>query len=145
MNSIPAIKSALKASGRRITSKREVILDLLRKIPGHPDAETLFLEAKKIDPRIGLSTVYRTLALLKKEGFIEEHRLGQSHGHFEASRRAAHVHFSCLACGQVIECENPLVNRLKTEIKRTLNADLKEFHVYAGGFCRSCRPTGGRP
>ncbi len=50
MNSIPAIKSALKASGRRITSKREVILDLLRKIPGHPDAETLFLEAKKSIP-----------------------------------------------------------------------------------------------
>ena len=67
------------------------------------------------------------------------------HGHFEGVSPGAHVHFSCLACGQVIECENPLVNRLKTEIKRTLNADLKEFHVYAGGFCRSCRPTGGRP
>jgi len=133
------IKNALKSSGRRATPKRLLILDLLGKIPGHPDAETLFLRARNIDPHISLATVYRTLALLKKEGIVEGHRLGESHAHYEAAGDFPHVHFTCLKCGRVIEFKNPLLGRLKSELRRKLKADVREFHAHARGFCARCR------
>ncbi|MBN1938728.1 MAG: transcriptional repressor [Candidatus Aminicenantes bacterium] len=139
------IAESLRQSGRRATQKRSLILDLLQKDPGHPDAGSLFLKARETDPKISLATVYRTLALLKKSGIIEEHRLGESHGHFEPVTKAAHVHFTCAACGRVIEFSHPLLDRLKAEMKRKMNVDLREFHITAGGLCSRCRKTGARP
>lgn len=134
----------LRDSGRRVTAKRALILDLLRTDPGHPDAGALFLKARKIDPKISLATVYRTLDLLKKTGLVEEHRLGESHGHFEAVRKSVHSHFTCSACGRVIEFSHPLLDRLKAEIKKKMSVDLKEFHVNTSGVCDRCRKTRGR-
>jgi Fur family ferric uptake transcriptional regulator len=139
------IAESLRNSGHRPTQKRSLILDLLKKGPGHPDAGALFLKAREIDPKISLATVYRTLALLKRTGIVEEHRLGESHGHFEPVSKTAHVHFTCSVCGRVIEFSHPLIDRLKNEMKRKMSVDLREFHVNACGVCGRCRKTGDRP
>jgi len=141
-NSIHVLKDALKDSGRRVTHKRGLILDLLRETPGHPDAETLLIKAKKRDPRISLATIYRTLALLKKTGFVEEHRLGETHAHYEAVGETPHFHFTCRKCGRVIEFESGLLDRLKLELKRKHRVDLREIHIHASGFCAHCREKG---
>jgi len=133
------LKDALKPIGRRATHKRALLLDLLRRIPGHPDAETLFIEAKKLDPRISLATVYRTLALLKKTGVIEEHLLGESHAHFEAVSPTPHFHFTCLKCGRVIEFRTALLDRLISELKQKNRVELQEIQIDARGLCARCR------
>jgi len=58
--------------GQRVTSQRRLLLDLIRQSEGHLDADELYRLAKEREPRISLSTVYRTLRLFKELGLVEE-------------------------------------------------------------------------
>ena len=73
------LRDTFRATGRRLTSQRRLILGVLEESDVHLDAETLFVRAKTRDPDISLATVYRTLAVLKEMGLVEEHSLGEEH------------------------------------------------------------------
>lgn len=139
MSTSRILTEALRGSGRRATRQRSLVFDLVRRIPGHPDAKTLFIKAKARDPHISLATVYRTLALLKRTGFVEEDRLGESHAHFEAAGEIPHFHFTCLKCGRIIEFETTVLDRLKSALEKDHNADIRKIHISASGYCAGCR------
>jgi len=67
----------IRSSGYRVTRQRQLVLEILDKNQGHLDAEALFMKAKTKDMNIGIATIYRTLALLKKIGVVKEEFLGQ--------------------------------------------------------------------
>jgi Fur family ferric uptake transcriptional regulator len=64
---------AIRRRGLKLTRQRQLILAVLQSSRGHLDAEMVCAKAKEQDPRIGIATVYRTLALLKQLGLAEEH------------------------------------------------------------------------
>jgi Fe2+ or Zn2+ uptake regulation protein len=116
-----------------------LVLDVLRRSNGHLEADAVYGIAKKQAPGLSLATVYRTLALLKDMGLVEEHRLGEGHGHYEAVQEEPHYHFTCQRCGKVIEFETTLV----AEIKRTLceqeGIQVTITHLHLTGYCRDCK------
>ena len=101
------LRETLHTSGRRLTRQRRLVLRVLEESREHLDAERLYDLATSLDPNISLATVYRTLAILKEMGLVEEHRLGEGHAHFEATRSTPHYHFTCTACGRVNEFDVP--------------------------------------
>jgi Fur family transcriptional regulator, ferric uptake regulator len=68
---VGAAQGLLRARGKRITSQRALLLQLIQESGAHLDAEELYRRAQRRDPRINLTTVYRTLNLLKESGLIE--------------------------------------------------------------------------
>ncbi len=58
-------RKLLNTAGLRNTTQRDLIMDIIRNGRGHMDADEVFRQAKKKQPRISLSTVYRTLQKLK--------------------------------------------------------------------------------
>ncbi|MBN1437945.1 MAG: transcriptional repressor [Anaerolineales bacterium] len=134
---------AVRRQGLKLTRPRQVILEVLENDRGHLDAETIYRKAKDKDPRIGIATVYRTLALLKRLGLAEEHDLGEDHGHFEAvDGTKPHFHFTCLRCGKIIEFESPQVMRLSQNLCEKEGLLVLEVHLRLSGYCRQCRPPG---
>lgn len=129
----------IRSSGLRMTRQRQIVLDVLRENPGHLEAEALHERVKARDPRIGLATVYRTLALLKRFGLVAEHRLGEEHGHFEATPAAPHYHFTCARCRKVIEFETPAVANVIDELIKQENVQVTEVHLLLIGRCATCR------
>jgi Fur family ferric uptake transcriptional regulator len=137
--------NAIRNRGLKLTRPRQVVLDVLENSRGHLDAETVYLRAKERDPGIGIATVYRTLALLKRLGLAEEHDLGEDHGHFEAADKDnPHFHFTCMQCGKVIEFESPEVIQLTKSLCRRKGLSVSEVHLRLSGFCRQCRPAGSK-
>ncbi len=59
--------------GMRMTDQRRVIARILQESDDHPDVEELYRRSSKVDPRISISTVYRTVKLFEDEGIIERH------------------------------------------------------------------------
>jgi Fur family peroxide stress response transcriptional regulator len=133
------LQDALRSAGRRLTSQRRLILQVLEESDGHLDADALYDQVKARDPDVSLATVYRTLALLREIGMVEEHRLGEDHGHYEAVRPEPHYHFSCLRCGQVIEFDAPLVAQIEQTLCEKEGVRVTSTHLHMSGYCAQCR------
>jgi Fe2+ or Zn2+ uptake regulation protein len=129
----------IRTHGRRLTPQRRLILEILQESREHLDAETLYLRAKARDPDLGLATVYRTLALLKETGLVEEHPLGEDHGHFETPHPTPHYHFTCLGCGQVIELQAPQITRTARALCEQEDLQMTGIHLLLNGYCSQCR------
>jgi len=133
------LQDTFRAAGRRLTPQRQLILEVLQESNEHLDAESLHDQAKARDPNIGLATVYRTLAVLKEMGLVEEHRLGEEHSHYEAVKDKPHYHFTCLGCGKVIEFDTPLVAQIQRELSEQDGVSIIGTHLHLSGYCAECQ------
>jgi Fe2+ or Zn2+ uptake regulation protein len=136
------LRESLHTSGRRLTRQRRLVLQVLEESGEHLDAEGLHDQAKSLDPNISLATVYRTLAVLKEMGLVEEHRLGEGHAHFEATRSTPHYHFTCSACGRVIEFDAPQVAEVLQRLSKQKGLLVTGAHLLVTGRCARCQEEG---
>jgi Fe2+ or Zn2+ uptake regulation protein len=125
--------------GQRITSQRRLLLDLLRQSEGHLDADELYRRAKEQEPRLSLSTVYRSLHLFKELGLIEERHFIEEHHHYEARSETEHHHVVCRGCGKVIEFECPFASKMKEDVSRQTGFEIFDVEVSMKGYCEHCR------
>jgi Fe2+ or Zn2+ uptake regulation protein len=103
------------------------------------DASELYHLAQQCDPRISLSTVYRTLRLLRNLGLVDEIHLDEEHHHYELKPAAAHHHVICLGCGQVVEFSSPHAQRLVTAVARDKGYQITEARIDLSGYCANCQ------
>ena len=76
-------KQELNRRGLRATNQRALILEAIRRSEGHVDADEVYRTIHKKQPRISLSTVYRTLQRFKELELIDELHFMQEHHHYE--------------------------------------------------------------
>jgi Fe2+ or Zn2+ uptake regulation protein len=136
------LAKSLRASGRRVTRQRRLVMQVVQDNPGHLEVEAVYALAKASDPNISLATVYRTLAVLKEMGLVEDHTLGEGHTHFEAVPETPHYHFTCLKCGQVMEFDAPQVMQVVRALSEREGLQVTNVHLLLSGYCAQCR-TGG--
>jgi Fe2+ or Zn2+ uptake regulation protein len=139
MDTHPHLTRAPRNRSSYLTRQRRLVLNILKEVPGHPDAGAIFQEAKKRDDRISLATVYRCLSFLKATGLVEENRLGEDHGHFEAAQKPHHYHFTCIGCGKIVEFEAAGIPELVQDLSRRENLQVTEAHFDLRGYCPDCQ------
>ena len=95
-------RDTLRSSGRRMTPKRALVLDILEHSDAHLDAETIWHLARGRDQSLNLATIYRTLAVLKEMGLVDQRYFARAHKRemYETARKPEHYHFTCLDCGK---------------------------------------------
>lgn len=128
----------LGSSKRRITTQRTLLLDILKNEGRHLDANELYERARRKQPRLSLSTVYRNLQLFKKLGLVEEHRFAEEHGHYEVRSDVGHSHLLCLGCGAVVEFDYPLSHQLQEDVSREHGFEIMGVEVSMTGLCPKC-------
>ncbi len=132
-------RSALNVAGMRVTNQRVLIMEIIQQGEGHLDADEIYRQARKKEPRLSLSTVYRTLQVLKKLGLVEELHFDEEHHHYEVKSSAEHHHLICLGCGRVVEFHYPLSRYVKRNIPEARDFDIIETEVRMTGYCPRCR------
>jgi len=141
----PSLMGELVARGIRITGQRRVLVGIIQGAARHLDAAELLELARKQDPEIDRATVYRTIALLKKLGLIDEldlmHLEGEKH-YYEAKTSRDHCHVACLECGAIVEYVSPSFERLKAEIAKESGFEIRVARLELGGLCKRCRKAG---
>ena len=83
------IEALCAAKGMRMTEQRRVIARVLAESDDHPDVEELYRRCAKVDDRISISTVYRTVRLFEDAGIIERHDFRDGRARYETSPRGA--------------------------------------------------------
>lgn len=131
-------RKALSKTEMRITSQRALIMDIIRQGRVHLDADEIYRRARSRQPRLSLSTVYRTLQKLKELGLVEELHFDETHHHYEVTPSAEHHHLLCLGCGRVIEFRQPLTRYLKRNVAAARDFDIVNTEVHVTGYCNLC-------
>ncbi len=135
--SLESNRRALNVTGLRATSQRALILKIIRH--GHLDADEIYRQARIRQPRLSLSTVYRTLQALKKLGLVEELHFDEAHHHYEMKPSSEHHHLVCLGCGKVVEFACPLSPKMKKDIALEKGFKVVGVEIRMTGYCPKCR------
>lgn len=121
-----------------MTQQRDVLLDVIEHAGEHLDADGLYRLARERDKRISLSTVYRTLSLLKRHDLVEELHLSEEHHHYEAKSGDQHYHFLCNECGKVSEFSGGAADKLRDELRRSHGFEVTAMQLDLSGRCADC-------
>ena len=134
--------------GHRLTAPRETILNTLSKTQKHLSAEDIYLEVHKIYPAVGLTTVYRTLELLVRMGWVYKFDFGDGRARYELIKGPNvkhHHHLVCTGCGRIIDYtdfvgeEIKLVKQTEESLSKKHNFDIKAHQIHFYGVCGKCK------
>jgi Fur family ferric uptake transcriptional regulator len=117
------------AKGMRMTEQRRIIARVIESASDHPDVEELYRRAVEQDPRISISTVYRTVKLFEDAGIIERHDFRDGRARYETVPEEHHDHLIDLKSGRVIEFRNEEIEHLQEAIARTLGYRLVDHRL----------------
>ena len=132
-------KEYVKSQGLRQSAQRDLIADTFLATRGHSSMEDLLAEARKKDPRIGLTTVYRTLKLLTRCGLAVERKFNRQTSYFESIPQGKHHdHLICLECGKIIEFENEDMEALQNGIAQRYRFKISHHRMELYGRCADC-------
>jgi Fur family ferric uptake transcriptional regulator len=115
--------------GLRMTGQRRIIARILDKAADHPDADELHRRALRDDPRISLSTVYRTVRLLEEAGILERLDLKSGKARYEQTPDVHHDHLVDIRSGRVVEFRSEEIERLQAEVARRLGFRLVDHRL----------------
>ena len=139
-----SIESRCAECGLRMTGQRRVIAQVLSSATDHPDVEEVHRRAHAIDPRISLSTVYRTLKLFSAKGILERHDFGHGRGRYEPAPREHHDHLVDIESGRVIEFSNSDIEALQERVARDLGFELVGHRLELYGVPIAKKKLSGR-
>lgn len=123
------IEALCAAKGMRMTEQRRTIARVLAQSDDHPDVEELYRRCSKVDERISMSTVYRTVRLFEDAGIIERHDFREGRARYETMRDSHHDHLINLRDGKVIEFTSEEIEKLQAEIARKLGYKLVDHRL----------------
>ena len=106
--------------GLRMTGQRRVVAKVLSEADDHPDAEEVYRRAGKLDPKISIATVYRTLRIFEDAGILQRLEFGDGRARFERAESDHHDHLIDTANGKVIEFQNAELEALQEQIALNL-------------------------
>ncbi len=138
-----AFADFIASRGLKTTRQRNTIVSVFFRMRGHVSVEELLREVKKVNPRIGYATVYRTLHLLVESGLVEERRFGDGLARYEGhSEVEHHDHMICLECGQISEFFNPHLEALQSKLAEEHKFRIFRHRLELYGVCadtEACR------
>ncbi|MEE8443792.1 MAG: Fur family transcriptional regulator [Alphaproteobacteria bacterium] len=120
MSAVSRIERLCQEKGLKMTGQRRVIARVLSDSEDHPDVEAVYQRATRIDPRISIATVYRTVRLFEEASILERHDFGDGRARYEELQDEHHDHLVDTKSGKVIEFSNQQIERLQIEIARKL-------------------------
>ncbi len=123
------IEALCAQRGLRITEQRRIIARVLSESDDHPDVDKLHERASRIDPRISIATVYRTVRLFEEAGILDRHDFGDGRARYEAAPEAHHDHMIDVETGKVIEFVDPELETLQRQIAEKLGFRLVDHRM----------------
>ena len=128
----------LSKRGYRLTPQRMMILSAIENSDNHISAEEIYAQVVAKYPNVNISTVYRTLELLKRLGLVTETDMGEGRVRYHPAEKGHHHHLVCQECGAIIDLDESLLASLKSALLREykFSADLR--HLAILGRCVNC-------
>ncbi|MCF3947015.1 Fur family transcriptional regulator [Acidiphilium iwatense] len=139
------IERLCMANGLKMTGPRRAIARVLSEATGHPDVDELHRLAHRLDPRISLATVYRTVRLFEQHGILERRNLGSRRARYEMSGEHDHFHLIDQDSGKVIEFDEPETEQLMRRVAARHGFELVSLKIELFGRKARSEPARAEP
>ena len=110
--------------GVRLTDQRKVVAQVMSTSDDHPDVDELHKRVNKIDSKISIATVYRTVKLFEEAGILAKHDFKGNKSRYERMREEHHDHLIDINTGEIIEFVNEDIEKLQQQVAEKLGYKL---------------------
>jgi Fur family ferric uptake transcriptional regulator len=123
------IEEKCEIKGVRLTEQRKIIAEVMSASNDHPDVDELHKRVNKIDKKISIATVYRTVKLFEESGIVEKHDFKGGKARYEESPEEHHDHLIDVNSGEIIEFVNKEIEVLQNKVAEKLGYKLVDHKL----------------
>ena len=110
------IEQKCLAKGVKLTDQRRIIAKIMSNSQDHPDVDELYKRASKIDSKISIATVYRTVKLFEESGIVTKHDFKGGKARYEELNESHHDHLIDIKTGEIIEFVDEEIEKLQEKV-----------------------------
>ena len=128
------IEDRCKQRGVRLTDQRRLIAKVMSQSSDHPDVDELHKKISKIDEKVSIATVYRTVRLFEESGIIEKHDFKGGKARYEQSPDVHHDHLIDVNTGEIVEFVDEEIEKLQNKVAEKLGYKLVDHRLELYGI-----------
>ena len=115
--------------GVRLTDQRKLVAKVMSESDDHPDVDELHKRVNKIDLKISIATVYRTVKLFEEAGIVAKHDFKGTKARYEDAAQEHHDHLIDINTGEIIEFVNDDIEKLQKQVAEKLGYKLVDHRL----------------
>jgi len=129
MNSSVNIENKCLKQGVRLTDQRKLVAKVMSESKDHPDVDELHKRVSKLDSKISIATVYRTVKLFEEAGIISKHDFKGTKARYEQTTQEHHDHLIDINTGEITEFVNADIEKLQKKVAEKLGYKLVDHRL----------------
>ena len=115
--------------GVRLTDQRKLVAKVMSESDDHPDVDELHKRVNKIDFKISIATVYRTVKLFEEAGVVAKHEFKGTKARYEEATQEHHDHLIDVNTGEITEFVNEDIEKLQEKVAAKLGYKLVDHRL----------------
>ncbi len=123
------IENKCVEKGVRLTDQRKIIAQVMSKSTDHPDVDELHKRVSKVDSKISIATVYRTVKLFEEAGIVSKHDFKGNKSRYEQAPEEHHDHLIDINSGEITEFVNEEIEKLQKQVAEKLGYKLVDHRL----------------
>ena len=131
------IEQKCLAKGVKLTEQRKTIAKIMSDSQDHPDVDELYRRASKIDSKISIATVYRTVKLFEEAGIVAKHDFKGGKARYEELNEGHHDHLIGIKTGEIIEFVDDEIDKLQQKVAEKYGYKLVDHKLELYGIKKS--------
>ena len=117
------------SKGVKLTGQRKIIARIMSEAEDHPDVDELYKRVTKIDPKISIATVYRTVKLFEEAGILAKHDFKGGKARYEEVSEGHHDHLIDVNTGEIIEFVDEEIEILQKKVAEKYGYELVDHKL----------------
>ena len=123
------IENKCLQKGVRLTDQRKIVAKVMSNSDDHPDVDELHKRVNKIDTKISIATVYRTVKLFEEAGIVSKHDFKGNKARYEQAPNEHHDHLIDINTGEITEFVNEEIEKLQEKVAEKLGYKLVDHRL----------------
>ena len=124
-----SIEDKCLKKGVRLTEQRKIIAKIMSESDDHPDVDELYKRVSKIDSKISIATVYRTVKLFEESGILAKHDFKGGKARYEELNESHHDHLIDVKTGEIIEFVDNEIEKLQKKVAEKFGYELVDHKL----------------
>ena len=128
------IEERCRKKGVKLTDQRKLIARIMSNSHDHPNVEELHKRVSKIDTKISIATVYRTVKLFEESGILTKHEFKGGKARYEELNEGHHDHLIDVKTGEIIEFVDDEIEKLQKKVAEKYGYNLVDHKLELYGI-----------
>ena len=129
-----SIEERCKQKGVKLTDQRKLIAQIMSNSHDHPNVDELYKRVSKIDSKISIATIYRTVKLFEEEGIVAKHDFKGKKARYEELSESHHDHLIDVKTGEIVEFVDEEIEVLQKKVAEKLGYNLIDHKLELYGI-----------